>query len=312
MMNDDIRSPYDANVSSDRGVNSPSITTPLTSAASSSANTAMCLKRNFAVSASNNSLAMFLCRPSIAATFCNASSFFPFEASAAVFKSWFVTPAQAETTTTGRRGISFRTISVIFLIAAASSTEVPPNFMMIIGYRCYQKNKKARRRALATRTIVPAGSLCLYMKQKKQKKVKFQRSNAMALSVNYLSPGRKGAKRIFATQRLCANCASSSPRMIFPVFGFYKLPVDMGINLSCRNVHVAEHFLHGAKVGSSFKEMRRKRMAECMRVDFLRNTRKASVFFYNVPDRCARHRSAATVEKDCVVCGMSAGEYPSD
>src|SRR5262249_10731592 len=55
----------------------------------------------------------------------------PFAICAAPISS-FVTPEQAETTTRGVRSIAFRTIWITLRMAAASSTEVPPNFITII------------------------------------------------------------------------------------------------------------------------------------------------------------------------------------
>src|SRR5881394_1786748 len=49
-------------------------------------------------------------------------------------RSWSVTPAMALTITTGRYASRLRMISPARRIAAASSTEVPPNFMTIIPW----------------------------------------------------------------------------------------------------------------------------------------------------------------------------------
>ena len=47
------------------------------------------------------------------------------------------------------------------------------------------------------------------------------------------------------------------------------IPVQVGIDLSCGNGFVAQHFLNSTKVGSSFYLMGRERMAEGMRTDIL-------------------------------------------
>src|SRR5919197_912151 len=56
----------------------------------------------------------------------------PLPAARAMAKSWSVTLASALTTTTGFSGRRSRTMHAARSMAAASSTDVPPNFMMIM------------------------------------------------------------------------------------------------------------------------------------------------------------------------------------
>src|ERR671930_1276712 len=56
----------------------------------------------------------------------------PLPAACAMARSWSVTLASALTTTTGFSGRRSRTMHAARSMAAASSTDVPPNFMMIM------------------------------------------------------------------------------------------------------------------------------------------------------------------------------------
>lgn len=51
-------------------------------------------------------------------------------------------------------------------------------------------------------------------------------------------------------------------RMEIGNYSFEVLPIQMRVNLRSGNAFVAQHFLHGAQVGSALNQMRGKRMAE--------------------------------------------------
>ena len=61
----------------------------------------------------------------------------PRPAAEAAARSWSVTLAMAETTTTGEKPLARRpaTMAAVRFMAGASSTEVPPNFMMTMWGR---------------------------------------------------------------------------------------------------------------------------------------------------------------------------------
>src|SRR5262245_12878226 len=61
--------------------------------------------------------------------------------------------------------------------------------------------------------------------------------------------------------------------MIGTVNFFQILSVNMGVNLGRRNIDMPQHLLHGTEVSAPLKEVRRKRMAERMRMYFLAHSR---------------------------------------
>ncbi len=65
------------------------------------------------------------------------------------------------------------------------------------------------------------------------------------------------------------------------------LPVDMRVNLCGGDVGMTEHLLHGTQIGSAFKQMRCKRMAECVRMNILCDACLFRVLQNNLPDRNA-------------------------
>ena len=78
------------------------------------------------------------------------------------------------------------------------------------------------------------------------------------------------------------------PRMKLPMYGFKPLLIDMGVNLRCRNICVAEHFLDDAQVGAIAQQMRRKTMPEKMGINVLPQPGVPRTFFHDLPDarRC--------------------------
>ena len=85
-----------------------------------------------------------------------------------------------------------------------------------------------------------------------------------------------------------SGSASLRPRMKLPVYGLKPLLIDMGVNLRCRNICVAEHFLNDAQVGAIAQQMRRKTVPEKMGINVLLQPGVPRTFFYDLPDarRC--------------------------
>ena len=57
--------------------------------------------------------------------------------------------------------------------------------------------------------------------------------------------------------------------MKLSVYGLKPLLIDMGVNLRCGNIRVAEHFLDDAQVGAVPQQMRRKTVPEKMGINVL-------------------------------------------
>ncbi len=57
--------------------------------------------------------------------------------------------------------------------------------------------------------------------------------------------------------------------MMFYDFAAQCVPVNMCVNFCCSDRFVAQHTLYGARVGSSFKQVGGKGMAELLRTDVL-------------------------------------------
>ena len=69
---------------------------------------------------------------------------------------------------------------------------------------------------------------------------------------------------------------------------FKPLLIDMRVNLRCRNIRVAEHFLNYAQVGAISQQMRRKTVPEKMRINICLHSGVLRMFFHYLPD--ARRR----------------------
>src|SRR3954468_18196862 len=100
------------------------------SSASKSASSSECSFVN--VPAPSRSLAVAKCRSRIDRESSSALSRSPLPAARPIASNWSVTRAMALTTTTGLFGRRSRTIAAARSMAAASSTEVPPNFITIM------------------------------------------------------------------------------------------------------------------------------------------------------------------------------------
>src|SRR4051812_32675032 len=64
---------------------------------------------------------------------------------------------------------------------------------------------------------------------------------------------------------VASNHERLTSRMILLMHLPQILTIDVRINLRCRNVRMAEHFLHGAQIGAAFQKMRCERMTKRMR-----------------------------------------------
>lgn len=60
--------------------------------------------------------------------------------------------------------------------------------------------------------------------------------------------------------------------------------IDVGVDLCRSNVGVTKHFLYCAEICTTLEEMRRKRMAEHMRMNVLRDIGADARFLDDVPD----------------------------
>ncbi len=69
---------------------------------------------------------------------------------------------------------------------------------------------------------------------------------------------------------------------------FKPLLIDMRVNLRCRNIRVAEHFLDNAQIGAIPQQMCRKTVPEKMRINVLLQSGVPRMFFHDLPD--ARRR----------------------
>ena len=75
--------------------------------------------------------------------------------------------------------------------------------------------------------------------------------------------------------------------MKLTMYGFQSLLIDVRIDLRCRNVGVAEHFLDDAQIGAVPQEMRREAVSQKVRVNVLFESGAARMFFHDLPDtRC--------------------------
>ena len=73
-----------------------------------------------------------------------------------------------------------------------------------------------------------------------------------------------------------------------------SLACDVGVNLCCRDIAVAEQHLHYAQVGAVVEKVRRKGVPEGMwRQGIGTDARRHSVAFDQVPEGLSRHRFAA-------------------
>ena len=66
------------------------------------------------------------------------------------------------------------------------------------------------------------------------------------------------------------------------------LLIDMRVNLRCRNIRVAEHFLDNTQVSAIPQQMCRKTVPEKMRINVLLLSGVPRMFFHDLPDAHGR------------------------
>src|SRR5258708_14368486 len=122
-------------LSVERGVSSPTATMPRrrSSSASNSASNTGCISVKPCVPRS--SAAVLKCRSRAARESSSAFSLSPAPAAEAMVKGWAVIVARGVSRTPGLTASRSRTIAAALSMACASWTEVPPNFITIIGAR---------------------------------------------------------------------------------------------------------------------------------------------------------------------------------
>ncbi len=74
------------------------------------------------------------------------------------------------------------------------------------------------------------------------------------------------------------------PGMKLSMHSLKPLLIDMRVNLRCRNIRVAEHFLDNAQIGAIPQQMRRKTVPEKMRINILLQPGVPRMFFHDLPD----------------------------
>ena len=57
--------------------------------------------------------------------------------------------------------------------------------------------------------------------------------------------------------------------MKLSMHGLKPLLINMGVNLRCRNIRMAKHFLDDAQIGTVSQQVRRETVAEKMGIDVL-------------------------------------------
>src|SRR5687767_7473935 len=90
---------------------------------------------------------------------------------------------------------------------------------------------------------------------------------------------------------------TSRAGMILPVNGPEILPIDVRVELSRRDVGVAQHLLDGAQIGAPLQQVRGERMPQRMRRYVLRDAGPLDVLAKDLPRTHAGERLAARVQK---------------
>ena len=76
--------------------------------------------------------------------------------------------------------------------------------------------------------------------------------------------------------------------MELSVHRFQPLLIDMGVDLSRRNVGVPEHLLNDAQIGAVAQQMRGKTVSEQMRINVLFQSGVSRFLFHDLPDSRGR------------------------
>ena len=76
--------------------------------------------------------------------------------------------------------------------------------------------------------------------------------------------------------------------MKLSMYSLKPLLIDMSVNLRCRNICVAKHFLDDAQIGAIPEQMRRETVPEKMRINVLLQPGMPRMLFHDLPDthRC--------------------------
>src|SRR5439155_3224257 len=88
------------------------------------------------------------------------------------------------------------------------------------------------------------------------------------------------------------------PGMKLPMHSFKPLLIDMRIDLSRRNIGVAEHLLNNPQIGAIPEQMRRETMAEKVRVNVLLQPGAPRVLLHDLPDTRRRYLAASFRKKN--------------
>ena len=69
-----------------------------------------------------------------------------------------------------------------------------------------------------------------------------------------------------------------------PVDSFEPLLIDVGVDLRCRNVGVAQHLLDNPQIRAVAEQMRREAVPQKVRIDVLFQSRALRMFLYDLPN----------------------------
>ena len=62
------------------------------------------------------------------------------------------------------------------------------------------------------------------------------------------------------------------------------LLIDMRVNLRCRNIRMAEHFLDNAQIGAVAEQVRREAVPQQMRINIFLQAGVSRLFLHDLPD----------------------------
>ena len=80
------------------------------------------------------------------------------------------------------------------------------------------------------------------------------------------------------------NSLNSTPRVKLSVDSFETLLIDVGVDLGCGNVGMAQHFLDDAQIGSIAEEMCGKTVSQQMRINIFLQPRMPGMFLHDLPN----------------------------
>ncbi len=88
--------------------------------------------------------------------------------------------------------------------------------------------------------------------------------------------------------------------MKFLVNGFQAVPVDMGINLGCGDIGMAEHKLYGAEIGTVGEQVGGKGVAKGMGGEFVADSGGSCGIVYDLPEAQTGHGFCTIANKQGV------------